>query len=203
MQKHRPTLTAYAYQLLGNYDAVQDVLQRTWIALFDRLTEEGEAWPRTTDVRVWLRVALYHAAIDHLREQRRTLPLSAIAEGEWLLQQRAGQFEQPDMSAARNELNLELDGVIHRLSPPIRAAIVLHFFEGYNEQEIAQMLGRKLGTVKSDLHRGKHRLRYALRTKRIEKRDLELWTEYKENPAYLMPRPAGKVQHAASLDEVT
>src|SRR5258708_14536928 len=42
MKRYKLQLSAYAYQLLGDHDAVEDVLQQTWIDLYLRLHRYGE-----------------------------------------------------------------------------------------------------------------------------------------------------------------
>jgi RNA polymerase sigma-70 factor (ECF subfamily) len=180
MKRYKLQLSAYAYQLLGDYDAVEDVLQQTWIDLYLRLHRYGEVWLQGTNMRAWLGAAIHNAAINYLKAQRRTIPLSAIKEGIWLLELRASQFEQPDISAARNELIAELHAVVDRLPPRAKAVMLLHYFEGYSLKEVAELLDCPLNTVKSDLRRGKQRLRYALLTRGIRTRDLELWAEFKD-----------------------
>lgn len=189
MKRYKPQLSAYAYQLLGDYDAVEDVLQQTWIDLYLRLSRYGELWLHGTNMRAWLGAAIHHAAINYLMAQRRTIPLSSIREGIWLLELRASQFEQPDISAARNELIAELHAVVDRLPPRAKAVMLFHYFEGQSLKEVAELLDCPLNTVKSDLRRGKQRLRYALLTRGIRTRDLELWAEFKDMLLHEGPHP--------------
>jgi RNA polymerase sigma-70 factor (sigma-E family) len=55
---------------------------------------------------------------------------------------------------------------LQRLRPVVRASIVLRFYEDMPLEEIARVLDRPLGTVKSDLHRGMAQLRRYLTAER-------------------------------------
>ncbi len=55
-----------------------------------------------------------------------------------------------------------LTGVLRRLPPMRRAAVVLRFYEDMSERQIAETLNRPLGTVKSDLHRALKELRHLM-----------------------------------------
>ena len=52
---------------------------------------------------------------------------------------------------------------VNELAENQREVIHLFYHEGYSTAEIAQMLGRKEATVRSDLHRGREKLRSILK----------------------------------------
>jgi RNA polymerase sigma-70 factor (sigma-E family) len=54
---------------------------------------------------------------------------------------------------------MRVKDALNTLSPVRRAVVVLRFYEDLTEPQIAQMLDRPLGTVKSDLHRALAKLR--------------------------------------------
>lgn len=58
--------------------------------------------------------------------------------------------------------SLQILEALRGLSPIRRATIVLRFYEDLSEHEIARLLDRPLGTVKSDIHRGVRQLRSSL-----------------------------------------
>jgi RNA polymerase sigma-70 factor, ECF subfamily len=60
----------------------------------------------------------------------------------------------------------ELRRALAHLTPMQRAAIVLHYCEDWPIEEVAEVLGRKVNTVKSDIRRGLARLRGVLREER-------------------------------------
>jgi len=56
----------------------------------------------------------------------------------------------------------DIQRALDALSPEFRAAVVLCDVEGLSYEEVAQVLGIKLGTVRSRIHRGRSSLRSAL-----------------------------------------
>ena len=65
----------------------------------------------------------------------------------------------PDATAGRRETQRELAGALLRLTPAVRAAIVLRHVDGLSVAESAEALGRPEGTVKAQVHRGLRELR--------------------------------------------
>lgn len=57
---------------------------------------------------------------------------------------------------------ISLDEAIQRLSPGYRTVFILHDVEGYEHQQIGQMLGCAIGTSKSQLHKARMKLRHLL-----------------------------------------
>src|SRR5947209_7868342 len=55
-----------------------------------------------------------------------------------------------------------LDRALEQLPPGYRAAFILHDVEGYEHEEVAQILGCAVGTSKSQLHKARAKLRKIL-----------------------------------------
>ena len=55
-----------------------------------------------------------------------------------------------------------LDAALARLSGKQRAAVHLHYFEGYSTDEVAKITGERPATVRSHLHRARKALRIEL-----------------------------------------
>src|SRR3989442_15430190 len=70
--------------------------------------------------------------------------------------------DDPHELAERSERAAVLRAAVDGLSPKQRAAIVLHYYLGFKESEIATEVGRPLGTVKRWLHDARIRLRALL-----------------------------------------
>jgi RNA polymerase sigma-70 factor (ECF subfamily) len=68
----------------------------------------------------------------------------------------------PAVNADRRETQRELAAALLRLTPAVRASIVLRHVDGLSVAEVAEALGRPEGTVKAQVHRGLRELRAIL-----------------------------------------
>jgi len=71
-------------------------------------------------------------------------------------------------AVAENRLFLELHGGISALDLKYQEALVLHYFEGKSVAEIAEIMERPAGTVKTLLHRARQQLRTRLSASYLE-----------------------------------
>jgi RNA polymerase sigma-70 factor (sigma-E family) len=132
----RLKLVRLAYLLTGVRDVAEDVVQNAFAAAHTR-------WDRIDEPVAYLRRAIVNQAKDvHRRRYRRPPdPPEAVTH-------------QPDLDETWAELR--------HLTPQQRAVVVLRFYEDLPLTEIARMLDRPAGTVRSDLHRALDRLRRTL-----------------------------------------
>ena len=68
----------------------------------------------------------------------------------------------PDDVQLDRMFDADVEAALASLAPDFRAAVVLCDIEGLTYEEIADVLGLKLGTVRSRIHRGRAQLRTAL-----------------------------------------
>lgn len=137
-------------------DATQDAFIRAWSAI--------ESF-RGGLVRPWLLRIATNRTYDLLRAKARRPAQSLDAElyevePEWTSQ--SASTEHPESFATRTELSAHLERALGSLPEDQRLAIVLSDVQGYGYEEIAQVMGVAVGTVKSRISRGRSRLRTVL-----------------------------------------
>lgn len=140
-RRHTPALYRAAVRLTDDRDgSAEDFVHDTWLRASDRWREFG--WK--SSLRTWLTGIL----LNRIREARRA----------W---NRAPNDPFADLAGEPLPLDLRLDlaDAVSRLPPGYRAAIVLHDIEGYQHEEIADLLGIEVGTSKSQLSRARRALR--------------------------------------------
>jgi len=150
-----------ACRMLNDEAAAADVLQESLIKAFRALgTYRGGSF------KSWFLRILINSCYDALRVQKRRSALSLDelnAEGEPTLQL-TDPGDQPEAHVARMELRQWLNKGIAALPIEQRVAVLLFDVEGYSYNEIAEITGVSMGTLKSRLSRGRLRLRdYLLR----------------------------------------
>jgi RNA polymerase sigma-70 factor (ECF subfamily) len=104
--------------------------------------------------------------IQRARKRRPSQPYPELEDESW--QPPAGEEADPVRTALTTERHKALNAALSTITDDQRAAIVLFDVEGYDYQEIADMTGVSLGTVKSRIHRG----RLALRDRLADRMDL-------------------------------
>jgi RNA polymerase sigma-70 factor (ECF subfamily) len=142
-------LFALAHRILRDVDRAEDALQDALVIAWRDL--RGLRDPDRFDA--WLHRLVVHECIDHAaRERRRAANLRVLPVDE-----PAGSDDLLTL-ADRDEL----ERGFRRLSPDQRAILVLHYYEGYPLEAIADMLGIPPGTVRSRLHYARNAMRAAL-----------------------------------------
>ena len=111
----------------------------------------------------WLCRVMYNHFVDGKRRYARAR-LVAVDEGQLPgkdLEALPGKLD-PVADAERVDNIMRLDNALSKLSEEHRLVVLLHDTEGYKLQEIHEITGDPVGTIKSRLHRARARLRELL-----------------------------------------
>ena len=135
----------------------EDLTQDTFLKMFRALAR----YDPTLRFSSWLFRIAHNTAIDYLR-QRRLLIATPVDdpddESDPLQELPDPSAISPERSAERSELAAAVDRALDRVRPDYRAVLVLRYQEGLEYQDIADVLGAPLGTVKTFLHRARRDL---------------------------------------------
>lgn len=151
--------TAYnvAYRVIGNGDAAADACQEAFLKAYQAIKQY-----RGGSFKSWLLRIVTNACYDQLRykSRRPVTSLEDMAENsDDHSEKLISDSERPEESILRGELNELIQFGINRLPEDQRVILVLSDIQGFSYQEIAEVMGQPLGTVKSRLSRGRQRLR--------------------------------------------
>jgi RNA polymerase sigma-70 factor (sigma-E family) len=137
--EHAPGLGRLAYLLTGDAAVAEDLVQEAFVRAFARFAHLR----RQDALAGYLRQTVVNLARKHFRR--------ASTERAYLEKARSGDElrAQPDL-ALREQLWTALRELPYRQ----RCALVLRFYEDVSEREAARLLGCRVGTVKSLVHRG-------------------------------------------------
>lgn len=150
----RPLL-GYLLQLTPDRELAEELLQDTLLAIW---TAAGTFAARSP-ARTWLFGIARRQAHNTLR--RRGLPLAAQDEGDGLALL-ADPAQGPEDLALARAGGAEMAAALARLAVAHREILLLAVVHGLPQQELAELLGVPLGTVKSRLHTAKRALRALL-----------------------------------------
>jgi RNA polymerase sigma-70 factor (ECF subfamily) len=153
-----------AYRIMGDPASASDATQEAFISAFQALRSY-----RGGSFRAWLMRIVTNACYDELRRRKRrpTSSLEALVENAGVPEPdgSAAIFskpEVPEVEAERAELTRAIQDCLNRLPEDFRIVVVLADVQGYDYREVAQTIGKPLGTVKSRLARARARMRDCL-----------------------------------------
>jgi RNA polymerase sigma-70 factor (ECF subfamily) len=150
---------ALAYRVIGKEEDARDVCQDAFLRAYRALPGfKGQA-----KFSSWLyRIAL-NLCRDWIRRQRRA-PVSQLPEDMDAIElaSEKGPVESIEDLVARRELSAIVEAAMSELSEEQRTAIILKEYHGMTFQEIADMQGCPLSTVKTRLYQGLSLLRRRL-----------------------------------------
>jgi RNA polymerase sigma-70 factor (ECF subfamily) len=152
--RHSDRVYRLAYRLTGNQADAEDLTQDVFVRVFRSLDTYTpgtfEGWLHRITTNLFLDGARRKQRIrfDALSDERAARLTSATA--------------MPHDHVADRMFDDDIEQALAQLPPDFRAAVVLCDIEGLSYEEIAGILGAKLGTVRSRIHRGRAMLRDAL-----------------------------------------
>ena len=150
---------ALAYRVIGREEEARDVCQEAFLRAFRALPGfKGQA-----KFSSWLYRITLNLCRDWIRRQRRT-PVSQMPEDVDLAEMAAtqGPVESIEDLVARRELSAVVEEAMAQLPEEQRTAIILKEYHGMTFQEIAELQGCPLSTVKTRLYQGLSVLRRQL-----------------------------------------
>ena len=136
----------------------EDVVQSSFVRVCEKIGQFDDRRP----FRPWFLRIVTNAALKAVTRGRRDISYERLATGATAAGGRLLAADDPQEQAERSERSAVLRAAVDGLSPEQRVAIVLHYYLGFKEREIASEVGRPLGTVKRRLHDARIRLRALL-----------------------------------------
>ena len=134
-----PALGRLAYLLTGDEAVAEDLVQEAFVRTFARFAHLRRREALAGYLRKTV-VNLAHKHFRHLSNERSYVEAAGAV---------ADFASQPDVG-----LREQLWSALRELPYRQRAALVLRFYEDVSEREAARLLGCRVGTVKSLVHRG-------------------------------------------------
>lgn len=143
-----------SYRITGREADAEDALQDAFISAFKNL----DSYRAEATFGAWLKRIVVNKSINILKRRRL----------EWLPANEAEEVAEPEeVIPYKEELTVErVKQAIEELPDGYRSVLSLYLLEGYDHQEIAEILGITESTSKSQLNRAKGKLRENL-SKRI------------------------------------
>ena len=161
VRRYQRPIVAYVYRMVGDYDMALDLAQEVFIKVYNSLGRYRPEFKFST----WIYRIAHNASIDYLRRAGNTRTEEMEVEGA-----SGSTFEKPIASKAltpeqeteRGERRAEIEEVVCQLAPAYRELIVLRHSHDLSYDEIAEVTGLPLGTVKNRIFRAREAMRELL-----------------------------------------
>jgi len=157
---HKRRVYSLCLRMTGNTAEAEDLTQEAFLQLYRKIaTFRGESAFST-----WLHRLSVNVVLMQLR--KKGLPEVSLQE---MLEPTEEDGPKKDIGTRDNVLagsidRVNLERAIETLPPGYRIIFVLHDIEGYEHNEIAEMMGCSIGNSKSQLHKARMKLRDLLKT---------------------------------------
>lgn len=123
----------------------EEILNDSFLKVFNNL----HRYDNSHHFKTWLRAIVVNTAIDYYRKSINQLKTTEYDGNEFF------DVKEDVLSKISAE---EILALVRKLSPVYRMVFTLYVIDGYTHKEIAEMLGIKEGTSKSNLQDARHRL---------------------------------------------
>lgn len=163
LRRYQPHVDKILYHLAPDWQDRADLAQEVWIRVYRNIGRLQEA----AKFRSWLSRITTNLFYDELRKRKRMRPPLSLdaprtlddGEMDWEI---AADGPGPDEDLTTREFYDQLREAIAELPEVFRTTIVLREIDGLAYEEIAEITGVSLGTVKSRIARARQRLQLQL-----------------------------------------
>lgn len=140
VRRHRGTVLAACIRVLGNRSAAEDVAQEAFASAWHAMARfDGR------NFRAWVHTIAYRLCVNEFQRSFRRYELPGDGET-WM----SAPGKDPD-----EQLRLEIEACLERLSPPQRVVLKLFYINGHSYEEIVNLTGYSEGAVKSYIQNGR------------------------------------------------
>jgi len=156
VRRYQRPISAYVYRMVGDYEAALDLTQEIFIKIYGSLSRYRPEFKFST----WIYKIAHNAAVDHLRRsagRERSLVNGSESDSYDLPIESEGL--SPEQESEREERRIEIETVVRSLPTPYRELVVLRHSQDLTYEEIVDVTGLPLGTVKNRLFRAREMMR--------------------------------------------
>jgi RNA polymerase sigma-70 factor (ECF subfamily) len=164
VRRYQRPISAYVYRMVGDYETALDLTQEIFIKIYSSLSRYRPEFKFST----WIYKIAHNAAIDHLRRSSgRERSLMGGVDGDQYDLPIESDGLTPEQQTEREERRVEIESVVRSLPTTYRELIVLRHSQDLTYEEIVEVTGLPLGTVKNRLFRARDLMRQQFLTRGI------------------------------------
>lgn len=162
VQRYGERIYNYIRRMVKHPQDAEDLTQEVFVRAFANLHQ----FDGRSQMSTWLFRIASNLCIDHFRRRKRRPEFQSLTRDEE--DQEMAEYELPDErldpldSLLRQELRQVVEQAVENLPPKLRTVLLLYDVEGLPYEEIAQVVGIPLGTVKSRLFMARTQVKRAV-----------------------------------------
>ena len=157
VERYHRQIANFVFRMVGNYETALDLTQEVFIKVYSSLGRYNPEFKFST----WIYKIASNTAIDYLRKQSVAVsPLYMVSgDDEEFELPIPAKGPNPERALERTERSAQIEEAISKLPPRYRELIVLRHVSELSYDEIAEVTGLPLGTVKNRLFRAREMMR--------------------------------------------
>jgi len=156
VRRYQRPIAAYVYRMVGDYEAALDLTQEVFIKVYNSLRRYRSEFKFST----WIYKIAHNSAVDHLRRySNRAQALIGEFEGEQYDLPLESRRLSPEQESEKAERRAEIEAVVRGLPLAYRELVLLRHSHDLSYEEIAEVTGLPLGTIKNRLFRAREAMR--------------------------------------------
>lgn len=165
--RYKNMVVNYLFRTLGEYETAVELAQEVFI----KIHRYQERYNPDLKFSTWIYKIATNVAIDEIRRRARrihALPLEPSQDdgADWsgmhFQKEDLSSFGRPESVLLEREMGSRIMDAVWQLPPEQRSIFILKEIEETPLEEISQLTGVKIGTLKSRLHRARHFLKERL-----------------------------------------
>lgn len=157
VERYQSKVFNLAYRLLNDADEAADVSQEAFVRIYRGI----ERFHGGSQLGTWIYRIVHNLCLDELKKKRRRPQVVADPAdddgdgGDSLLDRMPDESAEPQGRIMTGETQRLVRAAIARLKPHHRDVLVLYDLMGHSYNEVADLLGTNVGTIKSRLNRAR------------------------------------------------
>jgi len=160
MKRYKDPLMNFVFRFVGDKDVCTDIVQDTMIKFYLK----KDSYKSLAKFSTWIYTIAGNLAKNELKRRKRRTFISISSDDEdKSIQIEDKSFVAPDRAADNLIKNEIIQKALLKVKPVYREVVILRDVQGFAYEEIAEMTGMSIGTVKSRINRGRAHLQKLLK----------------------------------------
>jgi RNA polymerase sigma-70 factor (ECF subfamily) len=153
VKQHAPALDRFAVRLLLQHQQAEEVVQETFMRVWQRA---GDYDAKRARLSTWLHQIAHNLCIDILRRRKRELPLVNDVEDVLI------SPDATESPTTAREAQDQVAAAIAKLNEHHRTGLVLTYYQGLSNREVAQIMDLSVRALESLLVRARQQIKKIL-----------------------------------------